>query len=116
MEMFLYCVLFIPAMVGLYYKLCSKVKKMRRFTRFKELKNYAEVIQATSAAYLFIGSVFGCFMTYLYWAYNLFQSSMLFRILPWVLILVLQIIIDTMINVKFQLQEYDKAQEEKNKK
>lgn len=102
-------ILFFPFLNGIGYWLTSKSRRLKNFAKYKEKENYEYVNKLYAICYIILGLIVGIFGIILNICYGLFWSSPKRLLICLVIIMVLEIFMDAFVNIRLQVDEYDKT-------
>lgn len=98
----------IPLIKGFIYFLCSKTTKLRKFAKYKKDTNYNYINKLYAISFTCLGFIFGLFLNILNICFEIFSKSPKNIIISLVIVLVLEIFMNTFVDIRLKIDEYDK--------
>lgn len=103
-----YFIYFLPFIQGIILLICCKNDKLKLLAKYKKSENYTYINKLFATAYLALGGVLGIFCSTINYMFNIYTNSIKGLFIPIGVILVAKLFIDTIVNVRLQVDEYDK--------
>lgn len=107
-------ILFLPFFQGLLFLLASKTKKFKKIAKYKNDDNYTYINKLYAISYCCLGLIIGVFFNVLNICFTIFSKSIKNIIFAILVILVSKIFMDAFVNIRLQVDEYDRINSNKN--
>ena len=106
-------IFFIPFIKGIIFFICSKTTKLKKIAKYKEDENYNYINKLYAISYSVLGLICGIFLNILNICFNFFSKSPISLIFSLGIIMCLEIFMNTFVDIRIKIDEYDKEHNEK---
>lgn len=107
-------ILFLPFFEGLLFLLASKNQKLKKIAKYKSIDNYTYINKLYAISYCCLGLIVGVFFNILNICFTIFSKNFTNIIFAILITLVSKIFMDTFVNIRLQVDEYDRTHSNEN--
>lgn len=104
-------IFFLPFLQGILFLIASKNEKFKKIAKYKESKNYKYINKLYAMSYCCIGFIVGIFFNIINLCFDIFSNNPKYLIFSIFIILASKIFMDTFVNIRLQIDEYDNKKE-----